>query len=83
MRKRILGMRQALRVAVEARKPDARVSYLTSQRGMFSFTGFSMEQVESLREDWGLYLVGNGRLCVAGLTERNVSRVADALVSVL
>ncbi|MFP3558771.1 amino acid aminotransferase [Paraburkholderia sp. SIMBA_049] len=83
MRDRITGMRQALRAKVEERKPGASVSYLTSQRGMFSFTGLSVEQVETLRRDWGVYLVGNGRLCMAGLTERNVSGVADALVSVL
>jgi aromatic-amino-acid transaminase len=83
MRERIGGMRRALRAAVETRKPDADLSYLTSQRGMFSFTGLSSGQVEVLRRDWGVYLVGNGRLCVAGLTTRNVSRVAEALVSVL
>jgi aromatic-amino-acid transaminase len=83
MRGRITGMRKALRTAIETRKPDANVSYLTSQRGMFSFTGLSLEQVNLLRNDWGVYLVGNGRLCVAGLTERNVPRVADALAGVL
>jgi len=83
MRARIRGMRRALREAVQVRKPDADWSYLTSQQGMFSFTGLSLEQVDMLRDGWGVYLVGNGRLCVAGLTTRNVSRVADALVSVL
>jgi len=83
MRNRITGMRRALRIAVEARKPSADLMYLTTQRGMFSFTGLSLEQVETLRSDWGVYLVGNGRLCVAGLTTQNVPYVADALVSVL
>ncbi|WP_175760085.1 aromatic amino acid transaminase [Burkholderia anthina] len=83
MHGRIKGMRQALRSAIETRKPDADVAYLTSQRGMFSFTGLSTEQVNVLRADWGVYLVGNGRLCVAGLTERNAPRVAEALVGVL
>lgn len=83
MRERMNGMRQALRAAVELRRPGVDFSYLTSQRGMFSFTGLSPEKVEILRKDWGVYLVGNGRLCVAGLTARNVPHVADALVGVL
>jgi aromatic-amino-acid transaminase len=83
MRERVRGMRQVLRDVVEAKKPDVDLSYLTSQRGMFSFTGLSRERVEMLREDWGVYLVGNGRLCVAGLTTQNVLRVAEALVSVI
>jgi aromatic-amino-acid transaminase len=83
MRQRIQEMRFSLRKSIEAKRPGVDFSYLTSQRGMFSFTGLTQEQVHALREERGVYLVGNGRLCVAGLTSANVERVAAAIVSVI
>jgi aromatic-amino-acid transaminase len=83
MRNRINGMRRALRTAMETNAPDENFSYLTLQRGMFSFTGLNRDQVNVLRDDWGVYLIGNGRLCLAGLTPHNIPRVAEALTSVL
>lgn len=49
---------------------------------MFGYTGFSAEQVLRLREEFAVYLVDSGRMCVAGLNEKNVSRVADAFAAV-
>lgn len=83
MRERILGMRAQLRSALEARRPADDFSHITAQRGMFSFTGLSPARVQHMKEQWGVYLVGNGRLCVAGLTPNNVDYVADAYASSL
>jgi aromatic-amino-acid transaminase len=54
-----------------------------TQRGMFSTTGLSPAQVDALKDDHGVYLLRSGRLCVAGLNQRNVDRVAQALAVVL
>jgi aspartate/tyrosine/aromatic aminotransferase len=43
--------------------------FLVTQRGMFSYTGLSSAQVQRLRQEHGVYLVGSGRLCVSGLSE--------------
>ncbi|HEV2566237.1 MAG TPA: aminotransferase class I/II-fold pyridoxal phosphate-dependent enzyme, partial [Microvirga sp.] len=58
------------------------VGFLTNQRGMFSYTGLSARQVDAMRERDGVYLVGSGRMCVAGLNEANVPTVAKSFVEV-
>jgi aromatic-amino-acid transaminase len=50
---------------------------------MFSYTGLTPAQVDRLRDEHAVYLVRSGRLCVAGLTTRNVHQVADAMAQVL
>jgi aromatic-amino-acid transaminase len=50
---------------------------------MFSYTGLSVEQVEKLKSDFGVYAVGTGRICVAALNSRNIDYVADAIATVL
>jgi aromatic-amino-acid transaminase len=83
MRERILGMRHALHGALSTLKPDLDFSYLLTQRGMFSYTGLSAAQVDTLREKHAVYLVRSGRLCVAGLNQANVQRSAQAIAAVL
>jgi len=83
MRTRILDMRQTLVATLKKPLPDRDFSYLTTQRGMFSYTGLSAEQVDRLREEFGIYLVRSGRICVAGLNTGNVERVAEAFAKVL
>ncbi len=58
-------------------------SFIADQRGMFSFTGLSKEQVIALREQHGVYMVESGRMNVAGLTEANMDRVCEAIAQVL
>lgn len=58
-------------------------SFITEQNGMFSFSGLNKEQVEKLREDYGIYAVASGRICVAGITERNVERLAQSIAAVV
>ncbi|MEQ9862630.1 aspartate/tyrosine/aromatic aminotransferase [Pectobacterium cacticida] len=82
MRTRILSMRQALVSALKNALPQRNFDYLLTQRGMFSYTGFSPEQVDRLREEFGVYLIASGRMCVAGLNSDNVQRVAAAFAAV-
>jgi aromatic-amino-acid transaminase len=83
MRRRMVEVRQALHARLSALRPDRDLGFLLSQRGMFSYTGLSAEQVDRLREEHAVYLIRSGRLCVAGLTQGNVDRVAQALAQVV
>jgi len=83
MRERILAMRHSLHGVLSSLKPGRDFGYFLSQRGMFSYTGLSGEQVDRLREEFGVYLVRSGRICVAGLNTGNVQRTAAAMASVI
>jgi aromatic-amino-acid transaminase len=83
MRERIAAMRHALHEGLRARLPQRDFGYLLRQRGMFSYTGLSAEQVDRLRDEHAVYLVRSGRLCVAGLNADNVGRSAQAIAAVL
>lgn len=83
MRKRILSMRQELVNVLKEAVPGHNFDYLLQQRGMFSYTGLSAAQVERLREEFGVYLIASGRMCVAGLNASNVHRVAQAFAAVM
>jgi aromatic-amino-acid transaminase len=83
MRQRILAMRQSLFDVISARLPGRNFDYFLTQRGMFSYTGLSAAQVDRLREEFAVYLVRSGRMCVAGLNTRNVERTAEAMAAVL
>ena len=83
MRDRINGMRQRLVDELAAKGVPGDYSFITRQRGMFSFTGLSKEQVETLREEHAIYVVGSGRINVAGLTSKNIGRVAEAIAGVV
>jgi aromatic-amino-acid transaminase len=83
MRQRILDMRQRLHTTLSARLPGKDLNYLLTQRGMFSYTGLSPTQVDRLREEFGVYLIRSGRLCVAGLNTRNVVPTALAMAAVM
>ena len=83
MRKRILTMRQELVDVLKEAVPGHNFDYLLKQRGMFSYTGLSAAQVDRLREEFGVYLISSGRMCVAGLNASNVHRVAQAFAAVM
>jgi len=82
MRTRIIAMRTQLVDALKQALPQRNFDYLVQQRGMFSYTGLSAAQVDRLRDEFGIYLVRSGRICVAGLNSRNVERVAQAFAQV-
>jgi len=83
MRERIREMRQALVEKLKQRKPTADFGFVVKQRGMFSYTGLSKEQVRRLREEFSVYAIDTGRICVAALNSRNINHVADAIAAVL
>ncbi|WP_041795299.1 aromatic amino acid transaminase [Pararhodospirillum photometricum] len=83
MRARIVAMRESLVVALKEALPAVNVDHLVQQRGMFSYTGLSPEQVDRLRDEFAIYLVRSGRICVAGLNLGNVDRVAQAFARVV
>jgi aspartate/tyrosine/aromatic aminotransferase len=83
MRDRINGMR-SLFVDTLARRGTGRdFSFIKRQRGMFSFSGLSKAQVERLRDEYAIYIVGSGRINVAGMTESNMARLCEAIAAVL
>lgn len=83
MRRRIIDMRSRLAVALKHALPARDFDYLLDQRGMFSYTGLNGEQVDRLRDEYGIYLVRSGRICMSGLNSSNVDRVAQGVASVL
>ncbi len=83
MRRRILTMRERFVRALEAAGAPGDFSFLLHQKGMFSYTGLSPEEVDMLREEFSIYMVRTGRINVAGLTEANVEYVAQAIAHVL
>jgi aromatic-amino-acid transaminase len=83
MRDRIKTMRVQLVDRIRALRADFDFSYVARQRGMFSYSGLTSEQVKRLREEFSIYAVDSGRICVASLSTRNLDYVADAIVKVL
>jgi aromatic-amino-acid transaminase len=83
MRERILAMRRSLHAVLSAKQPGRDFGYFLSQRGMFSYTGLSAAQVDRLKDEFGVYLVRSGRMCIAGLNTGNVERTAVAMAAVL
>lgn len=83
IRDRIRAMRIHLHDVLQEKLPDRDFTYLSAQRGMFSFTGLSSEQVARLQCEYSIYIVENGRMCVAGLNSRNIDYVAQAMAEVL
>ncbi|NNC89617.1 MAG: aspartate/tyrosine/aromatic aminotransferase [Akkermansiaceae bacterium] len=83
MRDRINSVRRKF-VETMASKTDRHdFSFITTQRGMFSFSGLSTEQVHALRDKHAIYMVDSGRISVAGLNDHNLERVCSAIASVL
>jgi aromatic-amino-acid transaminase len=83
MRERILAMRRQVHAVLSGKIPGRSFDYFLTQHGMFSYTGLSPQQVDTLREKHAVYLVRSGRMCVAGLNTHNVEATAVAMASVL
>ncbi len=85
MRNRIRHMRRLLTRELDDRGvklAPAGNGFIGRQRGLFSFSGLDREQVERLQREHSIYIVGSGRLNVAGMTESNMSRLCDAIAAV-
>jgi aromatic-amino-acid transaminase len=83
MRDRIKKMRKRLVAGLAEAGVRDDFSFIERQKGMFSYSGLSASQVERLREEFGIYAVSSGRICVAALNSTNVDYVAGAIAKVL
>ena len=83
MRNRINGMRVLFVDTLKEAGVNQDFSFIKQQRGMFSFSGLSREQVAALRDKYAIYIVGSGRINVAGMTESNMKTLCDAIADVL
>ncbi|PYE19791.1 amino acid aminotransferase [Paraburkholderia silvatlantica] len=83
MCERIARMRVAIHDGLRAHAGEAALARYVKQRGMFTYTGLSEKQVERLKEEFGVYILRSGRMCVAGLNGKNVSVVVDAVGKVM
>ena len=83
MRERIRGMRMAMVEQLAALNCKRDFSFVAQQRGMFSYSGLTAEQVERLKSEFGIYAVSTGRICVAALNQRNLPAVTQAIAAVL
>ncbi|MDE9542487.1 amino acid aminotransferase [Xenorhabdus bovienii] len=83
MRERIRRMRQLFVNTLQEKGAKQDFSFIISQNGMFSFSGLTKEQVDRLREEFGIYAVSSGRINVAGLTLENMVPLCEAIVAVL
>ena len=82
MRNRIKLMRAELVERLHERPPNANFRFILAQRGMFSYTGLTKPQVERLRNEYSIYLIDTGRICVAALNTGNVAAIAQAIATV-
>lgn len=82
LRDRIIEMREALMSSLQAKSVDRDFTFLTKQKGIFSFSGLNKDQVIQLRDKYGVYMILNGRLNVAGLNPHNLDYVTEAILSV-
>lgn len=83
MRDRIRAMRESLVAKLKAAGAKRDFSFVSAQRGMFSYSGLSAAQVERLKDEFGIYAVSTGRICVAALNTKNIDAVATAIAKVL
>ncbi|NHQ88009.1 aspartate/tyrosine/aromatic aminotransferase [Iodobacter sp. HSC-16F04] len=83
MRDRIRAMRTSLVAKLAERGVAQDFSFVAAQRGMFSYTGLTAAQVEVLKNEYGIYAVSTGRICLAALNTKNIDYVADAIAKVL
>jgi aromatic-amino-acid transaminase len=83
MRVRIRQMRSSLREKLEAAGMKQDFRFITEQKGMFSYTGLNKEQMQRLRNEFGVYGVDSGRICVAALNAANIGSVVAAIVKVV
>lgn len=83
MRERIRAMREGFVEGLRALGVARDFSFVTAQRGMFSYSGLNPTQVEQLREEFGIYAVSTGRICLASLNARNLNDVCAAIAKVL
>ncbi|WP_160061776.1 amino acid aminotransferase [Psychromonas sp. L1A2] len=83
MRNRIQEMRDLFVATLKEKGVKGDFSFISRQLGMFSFSGLTVEQVNRLKEEFAVYIVGSGRISVAGMTKNNMQPLCDALAKVI
>ncbi|WP_104398927.1 amino acid aminotransferase [Vibrio penaeicida] len=83
MRDRIQEMRELFVATLKSEGVEADFSFIERQNGMFSFSGLSKEQVTRLKEEFAIYIVGSGRISVAGMTKENMGPLCKGIAAVL
>ncbi len=83
MRVRIKAMRQKLVDGLKAAGVKEDMSFITTQIGMFSYSGLSKDQMVRLRSDFGIYGTDTGRMCVAALNSKNIDYVCESIAKVI
>ncbi|MDV5168270.1 amino acid aminotransferase [Photobacterium rosenbergii] len=83
MRDRIQEMRTLFVQTLKDLGVEADFSFIERQNGMFSFSGLSKEQVNRLKDEFGIYIVGSGRISVAGMTKANMQPLCKGIAAVL
>ncbi|MFW6286655.1 MAG: aromatic amino acid transaminase [Candidatus Sumerlaeota bacterium] len=83
VRDRINKMRDLFVETLKQKGVEEDFSFIKQQKGMFSYSGLSKAQVETLREKNSIYIVGSGRINVAGMTTGNMDFICEAIKSVL
>jgi len=83
MRQRIRATREQLVAKLRAAGVAGDLDYITRQKGMFSYSGLSKEQMHRLRSEFGVYGLDSGRICVAAINSRNIDAVVAALARVM
>jgi aspartate/tyrosine/aromatic aminotransferase len=86
MRGRINGMRTALRQALDSREVQLNANgngFIEQQNGMFTMSGLTKDQVAKLKAEHAIYIVGSGRINVAGITPSNLDTLCDAIAAVV
>jgi aspartate aminotransferase len=82
MRETMLGLRRGIADALRREANDSRFDFVAEHRGMFSRLGLSPAQVATLRDEHGIYMIGDSRINVAGLPKQSLDRIARAIVGV-
>lgn len=83
MRQRIAAMRKRVHDRLKELAPQYDSSYFVKQQGMFCYTGLTKEQIQKLRDDFGVYVLESGRISVPGLNQSNVDYFAESLAAVV
>jgi aromatic-amino-acid transaminase len=83
MRERILEMREKFVASLLSQGVEQDFSFIKDQRGMFSYSGLTPTQVKTLRDEYSLYIVSTGRICLAAMNDKNIGYICDAIADVL
>jgi aspartate aminotransferase/aromatic-amino-acid transaminase len=83
MRDRINGLREKLVAKLAASGVSKDFSFIKDQRGMFSYSGLTLEQVRTLRSEYAIYIADTGRMSIAGVSDNNIDYLCESIAKVV